>query len=221
MTPPTPPTPHDFSAIETRVLGALIEKELSTPDHYPLSLNALTAACNQSSNREPVMALDEREVSGALDTLRRASLVRSFQSSGSRVPKFSHLLADAWELSRPELAVLGVLTLRAPQTLAEVRTRAGRWLPEADADAVEPALESLIMREPPLAVRLARRAGQKETRYAHTLGAEVVYPDDETATAPPSRPGDRVAALETSVEELRRELADLRAELAEFRKQFE
>jgi uncharacterized protein len=211
-----------LSPIEIRVLGALIEKELSTPDHYPLSLNALTAACNQSSNREPVMALDEATVMGAVDTLRRASLVRSFQSSGSRVPKFSHLLADAWELSRGELAVLCVLSLRGPQTLAEVKTRSARLLPEGDADAVEPALESLIARSPtPLAARLPRRTGQKELRYAGLLGGEVTYDVDDAPTPIRTAPADRITALEESIQELRRELADVRAEFAEFRKQFE
>ena len=215
-------TPRIFSPVEVRVLGALIEKELSTPDHYPLSLNALTAACNQSSNRDPVMALDEGTVSGAIDTLRRASLVRSFQSSGSRVPKYSHLLADAWEMSRTELAVLSVLALRGPQTLAEVKSRAARLLPDVDADSIEPALEGLIVRNAsPIAVRLPRRPGQKEARYAQLLGGEVSYEIDDAPAATRNAPADRIAALEEQVQELRRELTDVRAELAEFRKQFE
>src|SRR5687768_13126027 len=116
--------PQTLGPVEVRVLGSLIEKELSTPDNYPLSLNALTNACNQSSNRDPVMALDEGAVSGGLDVLRRAGLVRSFQSSGSRVPKFQHLLAETEDLSRAELAVLSVLALRGPQTLGEIKSRA-------------------------------------------------------------------------------------------------
>jgi uncharacterized protein len=215
-------TPPILSSTEIRVLGALIEKELSTPDHYPLSLNALTAACNQSSNREPVMDLDEGTVMSAVDTLRRASLVRSFQSSGSRVPKYSHLLADAWELSRAELAVLCVLSLRGPQTLAEVKTRAARLLPDGEVESVEPALENLIVRAPaPLAARLPRRPGQKEQRYATLLGGEVSYEVDDAPAAARAAPADRIAALEESVQELRRELDDVRAEFAEFRKQFE
>jgi uncharacterized protein YceH (UPF0502 family) len=214
--------PENLTPVQTRVLGALIEKELSTPDHYPLSLNALTAACNQSSNRDPVMTLAESEVSGAIDTLRRASLVRSFQSSGSRVPKYSHLLADAADLSRSELAVLCVLTLRGPQTLAEVKTRAARLAAGDDTDGIEPAIEGMIARTPtPLVTRLPRRPGQKELRYAHLLGGPVVD-DMEDAPSPARGPsGDRIALLEETVSELRRELADLRAELADFRKQFE
>src|SRR5688572_13310842 len=113
--------PQTLGPVEVRVLFSLVEKELSTPDHYPLSLNALTNACNQSSNRDPVMALDEETVAGALTTLRRANLVRQIQSIGSRVPKFEHLLVTAADLSRVELAILCVLALRGHQTLAEVR----------------------------------------------------------------------------------------------------
>jgi uncharacterized protein YceH (UPF0502 family) len=213
--------PQSLAPVEVRVLGSLIEKELSTPDHYPLSLNALTSACNQSSNRDPVMALDEAAVSGAIDVLRRLSLVRSFQASGTRVPKYQHLLAEAGDLSKAELAVLCVLTLRGPQTLAEVRARAARLMPGDNPDAIETALEALIARQTPPVTRLARRPGQKEVRYAHLLAGEVVY---EATDAPAPTPGvstDRIAALEALTQELRAELADLRAQLAAFRKQFE
>lgn len=222
--------PGNLSSVELRVLGALIEKELSTPEHYPLSLNALTAACNQSSNRDPVMTLDEGTVSGAIDTLRRAGLVRSFQSSGSRVPKYSHLLEDAGDLTRAQLAVLCVLLLRGPQTLAEVRTRTARLMPDDNTDDVEQALETLIARERTPAVRrLARRPGQKELRYAQLLGGELSFDaddlDDEISTSAqtsaPRAIAERTAALEQAVQDLQRELADLRAEFAEFRKQFE
>ena len=214
--------PRTFSPVEIRLLGSLIEKELSTPDHYPLSLNALTAACNQSSNREPVMTLDEGTVSGAIDTLRRSSLVRSFQSSGSRVPKYSHLLADAWELSRTELAILCVLALRGPQTLAEVKTRAARLMPGSETDNVEPTLDALIARAAPIVSRLPRRAGQKEIRYAQLLGGDVSYDEaDDAPSTARNTPADRIALLEEHMQELRRELADVRAELAEFRRQFE
>ncbi|MBC7896726.1 MAG: DUF480 domain-containing protein, partial [Cytophagaceae bacterium] len=156
--------------MEVRVLFSLVEKELSTPDHYPLSLNSLTSACNQSSNRDPVMALDEDAVAAALTVLRRATLVRSFQSIGSRVPKFEHLLVDAAELSRLELAVLCVLALRGSQTLAEVRSRAARLVPGEDAERIEAAIEGLVDRpSTPLVARLPRRPGQKEARYGHLL----------------------------------------------------
>jgi len=214
--------PHNLGPAEVRVLGSLIEKELSTPDHYPLSLNALTSACNQSSNRDPVMLLDEASVSGAIDVLRRLSLVRSFQASGTRVPKYQHLLAEAGDLSRAELAVLCVLALRGPQTLAEVRSRATRLMPTDDPDAIEVALEALVARAPsPPVTRLPRRPGQKEARYAHLLAGEVSYEVEDLPLPAHAPSTDRIAALEELAKELRSEVADLRAQLAEFRKQFE
>lgn len=214
--------PQTLGPVEVRVLGALIEKELSTPDHYPLSLHALMSACNQSSNRDPVMSLDDGAVSGALGVLRRLSLVRSFQGSGERVPKYQHLLADSDDLSRAELAVLCVLTLRGPQTLGEVRARAARLMGHDDPDAAQTALEALMAREPsPAATRLARRPGQKEARYAHTLAGDVVYEERDVAVAVPETSTDRIAALEELTRELRTEISDLRAQLEAFRKQFE
>jgi uncharacterized protein YceH (UPF0502 family) len=211
--------PQNLGPLEVRVLGSLIEKELSTPDHYPLSLNSLVAACNQSSNRDPVMSLDSAAVQHALDVLRRQSLVRSFQGSGERVPKFQHLLADSDDLSRAELAVLCVLTLRGPQTQAEVATRASRLVPDDDIQA---ALEALMVREPsPAVARLPRRPGQKEQRYAHLLGGEVVYEESDVTVEAPVAATDRIAALEELTQELRNEVTDLRAQLDAFRKQFE
>lgn len=216
--------PHDLEPVAVRVLGSLIEKELSTPDHYPLSLNALTSASNQSSNRDPVMSLEESTVSQAIDTLRRQGLVRSIQAIGSRVPKYQHLLAEAAELTRAELAVLCVLALRGPQTQAEVRTRAARLMAGEESTGIETALEALSTREPqPVVARLQRRPGQKEARYAHLLSGDVA---EQVADAPrpPSAPApatDRIAALEDLAQEFSREIADLRAQLASFRKQFE
>ena len=217
--------PQNLGPVEVRVLGSLIEKELSTPDHYPLSLNALVSACNQSSNRDPVTALDDATVSGALDVLRRLSLVRSFQASGERVPKYQHLLADTDDLSRAELAVLCVLLLRGPQTVSEVRSRAARLMPSDDPDGAQAALEALVAREPvPAAIRLTRRPGQKEVRFAQLLAGEVVYEADDTVGATsPSAPSstERIAALEQVTQDLRAEMSDLRAQLEAFRKQFE
>lgn len=190
---------RDLDAAAVRVLGALIEKELATPDHYPLSLNALTAACNQISNREPVMALAEREVSAAVDDLRRRGLVRSIQSIGSRVPKYQHLLGEFDDLDRTKLAVLCVLSLRGPQTAAEVRTRASRLLPDDAAAGIDAALEALAARDPePLAVRLERRPGQKEARYAHLLSGDVAPAVGAVEPAAPARgtADERLAALE-------------------------
>jgi uncharacterized protein len=214
--------PNTLGPEEVRVLGALIEKERSTPEHYPLSLNALISACNQSSNRDPVTALDAHEVSHALDLLRRQSLVRSFQGSGERVPKFQHLLADTDDLSPAQLAVLCVLMLRGPQTLGEVRSRAARLVPNESADAVPAALETLIAREPtPAVARLQRQPGQKEVRYAHLLGGDVVFDQTDADVEVHEPAADRIAALEELTAELRAEVSDLRAQLDAFRKQFE
>lgn len=212
--------PTDLEPVEIRIIGSLIEKELSTPDHYPLSLNALTAACNQSSNRDPVMSLDEGTVSQAIDTLRRRGLVRSIQGIGSRVPKYSHLLAEVGDLTRAELAVLCVLTLRGSQTQAEARSRSARLMPDDAATALDMALESLSTRAAPIVMRLARQPGQKEARYAHLLGGAPLMEEDRPSAAVPAVP-DRVAVLEQAVQDLRNEVADLRAELSAFRRQFE
>ena len=214
--------PDNLDPVGVRVIGSLVEKELSTPDHYPLSLNALTSACNQSSNRDPVMALEEGAVMQAIDTLRRQGLVRSIQAIGSRVPKYQHLLAEAGEFTRAELAVLSVLALRGPQTQAEVRPRAARLMPGDDSTGIDAALEALIAHEPqPVVARLPRRPGQKESRYAHLLAGDVAEASDEVPVAPPPDATDRLAALEELANELRNEVADLRAQLATFRKQFE
>jgi uncharacterized protein YceH (UPF0502 family) len=187
-----------------------------------LSLNALTSACNQLSNRDPVMALDEGAVTHSITALRHRGLVRSIQPVGSRVPRYQHLLSEAGELTRVELAVLCVLALRGPQTMAEVRSRAARLMPGDDVDSAEAALEALIGRQPdPVAVRLPRRPGQKEVRYMHVLGGEVVHEADDAAAPAPAASADRIGALEALTGELRNEIADLRSELAAFRKQFE
>ena len=213
--------------VEARVLGSLLEKEVTTPDNYPLSLNALQTACNQTTNREPVMRLDEDAVVHAAVALRRRYLLRQIQPAGSRVTKFEHLLAQELRLDRRELAVLGVLMLRGPQTPGELYARTARLEPFADLADLEGVLESLIAREPePLVARLPRRAGQKEVRYAHLLSGEP--PADAPAAAEePAVPtrrrdaeDDRVAALERTVEALRAEVAAVRAELDAFRAQF-
>lgn len=215
--------------VEVRVLGSLLEKEATTPDNYPLSLNALQAACNQTTNREPVMRLDEDALVPATVALRRRGLLRQIQPAGSRVTKFEHLLGDELQLGRRELAVLGVLMLRGPQTPGELHARTERLHPFADFADLEAALETLMARQPePLAARLPRRPGQKEVRYAHLLAGEPSHAD--APAAPDERPvparragadDDRVAALERTVEELRGEVAALRAELDAFRAQFQ
>lgn len=214
--------------VEVRVLGSLLEKEAATPDNYPLSLNALLAACNQTTNREPVMQLDEEAVTPAVVALRRGGLLRQIQPVGSRVTKFEHLLREALDLGPRELAVLGVLMLRGPQTPGELHARTARLASFAGLDELEAVLESLIAREPqPLVARLPRRPGQKEVRYTHLLSGEPTQSDapptaDERAV--PTRRADveddRVAALERTVAELRAEVAAVRAELDAFRAQF-
>jgi uncharacterized protein YceH (UPF0502 family) len=211
--------------VEVRVLGALIEKAVTTPDVYPLSLSGLTAACNQTSNRDPVMRLDEDGVMQAVVPLRRRGLVRAIQPSGSRVTKFQHLLADAWNLDARELAVLSVLMLRGTQTPGELNARTARLAEFGGLADVEATLDALIARQPEaLVTRLPRRAGQKEVRYAHLLSGEVVVTDEpESPAASPSARGaadDRIATLERTVDELRAELAALRAQFDEFRAQF-
>jgi uncharacterized protein YceH (UPF0502 family) len=214
--------------VEVRVLGSLLEKEVTTPDNYPLSLNALLAACNQTTSREPVMRLDEDAVVAASVALRRRYLLRQIQPVGSRVTKFEHMLAQEMRLDPRELAVLGVLMLRGPQTPGELYTRTERLQPFADLAELEGVLESLIAREPePLVARLPRRPGQKEVRFAHLMSGEPPQQADAPAAeerAPTRRAGgadERVAALERTVEELRAEVAALRAELAAFRDQFQ
>ena len=210
---------------DVRALGSLIEKELTTPDNYPLSLNALVNACNQSSNRAPVVQYDEVTVKAAVDRLRKYSLVRSMQRSGERVMKYMHLLGDAENLDRAQLAILDVLMLRGPQTLGEVRTHASRMYDFRQLDDVEATLDGLASRSPePLVVRLERQPGQKEARYAHLLSGEpavVVASVDQEPVERAEPRVDRIAELEQAVAVLRDEVAGLRAEIAELKRVFE
>src|SRR5262245_13677366 len=157
-----------LTPVEARVLGALIEKEITTPEYYPLSLNALTNACNQKSNREPAMQLVEEEIQRALQHLESQSLVRSIAES--RATKFEHRLQEVFNFYRPEAAIVCELLLRGPQTPGELRARAARMHPFADLESVHSALERLGKREPPLVTLLPRQPGTKEARYAHLLG---------------------------------------------------
>ena len=175
--------PVDLSAPEIRVLGCLLEKQRTTPDTYPLSLNALRLACNQSTNRDPVTEYDEAVIRDALHRLSRRRWARLASGAGSRAPKYRHLLDEALGLPEDELAVLCVLMLRGPQTPGELKQRTERLHPLADLSAVLDALERLIGRD--LAARLPRRPGQKEERYTHLLGDDEAQPG---ATAPPVGP---------------------------------
>jgi uncharacterized protein len=219
----------ELTSTEVRVLGALVEKEITTPEYYPLSLNALVNACNQKSNREPVMTLDEETVRKALRSLTDQSLVRS-ASGDSRVPKFEHRLNELYNFHRHEIAVLDVLMLRGPQTPGELRTRAERMYAFEDLEAVHSALNLLMRREPPLVKVLARQPGTKESRFMHLLSGDVV-PEDVTvgpaesleaaSDAVSTRDRERIEQLESEVAELRRELETLREQFASFQKQFQ
>ena len=202
----------DADAVEIRVLGCLIEKQRTTPDTYPLTLNALRLACNQATNRDPVVDYGEPELRGALERLARRGWTRLASGPGSRVAKYRHLLDEALGLSPSELALLGVLMLRGPQTPGELKGRADRLYPFSSLHDVHGVLERLLERE--LAVRLPRRPGQKEERYAHLLGGEAPAAAAEPglAFAPPAE-DDRVDELAARVERLEDEVASLRAAL--------
>jgi uncharacterized protein len=205
-----------LTAVEVRILGSLIEKESTTPDNYPLSANALVAACNQSSNRDPVMNLTEDEVRWAVNNLRQQSLVRAEQGSGSRVMKYRHLVAERLSLDTSSLGVLCVLMLRGPQTPGEIRGRTGRLAELGTVADAESLLRDLAATD--LVVELARRPGQKEARWAHLLsGPPATDPDEVETRAAPSdrntRDDARIAALEREVALLRGEVTALRADV--------
>jgi uncharacterized protein YceH (UPF0502 family) len=214
-----------LNAAEVRVLGSLMEKESTTPDYYPLSLNALLHACNQKSSREPVMNLDEDGVRDALHSLSEKGLAGPTSTADSRVTKYEHRLGEALNLGRPEFAVLCLLLLRGPQTPGELRGRAERMYRFDDLDQVQSALQRLLKREPPLAAMLPRQPGTKEMRYAHLLAGEVETwepePASEATGAASSADSERIARLEDQVASLQQEIADLKQQLADFRKQFE
>jgi uncharacterized protein YceH (UPF0502 family) len=218
-----------LTSIEARVLGSLIEKEITTPEYYPLSLNALTNACNQKSNRDPVLHLEESEIRRALNHLESQSLVRSVSASDSRVTKFEHRLQDAFNFYRPEIAIICELLLRGPQTPGELRTRASRMHAFDDLESVHSALQRLAKREPPLVTLLPRQPGTKEARYAHLLGDSLpaVAAAPEISAAPHDRPPtretspDRIETLAEEVAQLREQVADLQSQFAAFRRQFE
>jgi uncharacterized protein YceH (UPF0502 family) len=212
--------------LEVRVLGCLIEKELATPEYYPLTLNALTNACNQKSNRDPVMSLEETEVVRALDALRFKQLAL-VSAEGGRVAKYRHILAEKLRLSPAELALLAELLLRGPQTVGELRTRAERMHRFQDLVGVEAVLEEMMSRTPPLVGRLPRQPGRKEQRHAHLLSGEPVQNADEDAPPPEAArlkvmaADERTAKLEEEVAALRGEVAGLRRLVEELKAQFE
>jgi len=213
-----------LSDIEARVLGCLVEKEITTPEYYPLSLNALLHACNQKSNREPLMNLEEDSVRQALRALGEQALARS-ASGDSRVAKYEHRLSEVFNFSRPETAILCELLLRGPQTPGELRGRAERMYPFEDLSVVHTTLKHLMEREPPLVKLLPRQPGNKEARYAHLLSGDVEVreaPAEREAPLPKNAlENGLLAQLESEVTNLQKEMADLKKQFAEFRKQFE
>ncbi len=215
-----------LSDIEARVLGSLVEKQVTTPEYYPLTLNALTLACNQKNNRGPVTSYSEDEVAQALETLREKNLTYVFYGSTSRVPKYKHVMTEVLHLTPAELAVMCVLLLRGPQTSGELTTRGFRLHEFSGLEEVDAALNALITREPdPLVIRLPRQPGQKEARFMHLLSGEVEIdaqvPERSASPAPRASSSDRVSKLEGDVETLKTEFEKLREQFEGFKKQFE
>ncbi len=204
--------------VEVRVLGALIEKEITTPEYYPLSLNALVNACNQKSNRDPMVSYDDDTVERAIETLKPQGLAVSITGAGSRVPKYAHRLAEKLNLGRREIAVLCELMLRGPQTAGELRNRAERMHKFHDLEEVESVLEHM----PELVAKIPRRPGEKEQRYAHLLSGEPhAIPHAVESEAAPQPRADRIAALEAELARQREEIEELKRQFGEFRRQFE
>jgi uncharacterized protein len=212
--------------VETRVLGSLLEKDITTPDYYPLSLNALINACNQKNNRDPVMTLDEPSVRRALETLQEKRLAGPASGADSRVTKYEHRLQEAFNFTRGETAILCVLLLRGPQTPGELRGRTERMHRFEDLGEVQSTLQRLMQRDPALVAMLARQPGTKESRYSHLLSGEVESSaalPASTTSHPFSGSSDaaRISRLQEEVAGLRAEIADLQQQFANFRKQFE
>jgi uncharacterized protein YceH (UPF0502 family) len=218
-----------LTAIETRVLGSLIEKDITTPDYYPLSPNALVNACNQKNNRDPVMSLDEAAVRDALATLQEKRLAGPASGADSRVTKFEHRLQEVFNFDRREIAVVCVLLLRGPQTPGELRSRTDRMYHFEALEDVVATLDRLAQREPSLARVLPRQPGTKESRYSHLFSGEPPASAEDVYVARAHSPetdgeislSDRVRTLEDEVSRLRHDLSEVQQQLATFRKQFE
>jgi hypothetical protein len=215
-----------LNGVEARVLGSLVEKDVTTPDYYPLSLNALVNACNQKNNRDPVMNLDEDAVRQALDTLQAKRLAGPTSSADSRVTKYEHRLQEVFNFTRGETAILCVLLLRGPQTPGELRGRTERMHHFEDLTEVQSSLQRLMQRDPALVRVLPRQPGTKESRYKHLLSGDVEEVTVDGSSGQSSVPrgaadNDRIARLEDEVANVRKELADLKQQLATFQKQFQ
>jgi uncharacterized protein len=214
-----------LNEVEVRVLGSLIEKDITTPDYYPLSLNALVNACNQKNNRDPVTSLSEDSVREALSSLQGKRLAGPAGGADSRVTKYEHRMQEAFNFTRPEIAILGVLLLRGPQTPGELRGRTDRMYRFGALEDVQSALQRLMQRDPPLAKMLPRLPGTKESRFAHLLAGDVggweAPPSDLPMPSAATADSGRLTRLEAEVAVLRQEIADLKQQLGDFRKQFD
>lgn len=211
-------------AAEVRVLGCLLEKEITTPEYYPLTVNALVNACNQKSNRDPVVAYDDGTVEDALERLRQRGLSFELTGGGNRVPKYGHRIVEVLNLGRRELAILCVLMLRGYQTVGELRDRSERLHAFSDLDEAHSVLQRLMERDPALATQLPRLPGTKEPRYAHLLGGPVDVAAMASSPAPDvpvARRDDRVTALETELAALRELVEGLQRQFTDFKRQFE
>ena len=213
--------PEHLTEIEARIVGALVEKHLTTPEYYPLTLNALVAACNQKTNREPVVSYTEQIVQQALDDLRDKNLVYVFYGSTSRVPKYKHIFGDYFELESSEIAVLCMLMLRGVQTIGELHQRTHRLYEFSGLGEVNETLERLMKRDEPLVTKLERQAGQKEARFAHLLCGEVTSYTPAERVSRSTASDERIEKLEQELENVRSEFTSFRQEFDEFKKQFE
>ncbi len=217
--------PELLNETEARIVGALVEKQLTTPEYYPLTLNALVNACNQKNNREPVVAFNDSIVTNALEILRDRNIVYVFYGSTSRVPKYKHMLPSIYELEPPEVAVVCVMLLRGPQTLGELRTRAERLYQFQSLGEIQETLDGLARREAPLVVKLPVQPGQKEARFGHLISGEIDVEAFAAAQAAPVRrsglDAERIEKLEEEVASLRGVVDTLKETFEEFRKQFE
>jgi uncharacterized protein YceH (UPF0502 family) len=216
-----------MSDIEVRILGCLFEKGTTTPDYYPLTLNALVNACNQKSNRNPVVTYEETSVVRGLESLQEKGLSEKIYKTDSRVPKYQHLFIKKFNLSLPEAAVLCVLMLRGPQTAGEIRGRTERLYKYSGLKEVEEVLTGLMNREQPMVIKLPRQAGRKESRYMHLLSGEPEITETETplpeeaATQRVRAENERIATIEKEVAVLRSELDNLKQEFKKLKSEFE
>lgn len=214
---------QQLTEVEARVVGALVEKQITTPEYFPLTLNSLTAACNQKTNRDPVVSFDEETVQTALDSLCNKNIALIIYRSGSRVAKYKHMFPKVYEISPAEVAVLCVLMLRGFQTLGEIRERSSRLYEFPGLVEVNEALEGLIKRDDALVMKLERQAGQKEVRFAHTLCGEIDITNLPVSTSASHKHADneRLTKLEEEIKTLRSELDEFKSVFAEFKKQFD